>query len=229
MSSSENFPSFKVGDAFAPLLGAIHRPVPAPAPTVSTGGPFPQFDAPAAAAVLGTDEESEAETRARLHEAELQAAYERGVADGRANARTELVELASGFTRAVDEVVRFQVHLAERYEQELLALAVEVAGKILRAELEIDQEWWLGVIREAIHRAVDRERIRIRAGSELHQYLSQNLAKIRASLEEVRELELVEDPSLAATGVVIETAYGDLDASIESQLEAVRMGLTEPE
>lgn len=227
MSSSETLPNFKAGDAFAPLLGPIQRPVASSSASSTT--PFPQFDAPVSATVLGSDVESEAEARARVHEAELQAAYERGVADGRTSARTELVDLASGFVRAVDEVVRFQAHLAERYEQELLALAVEVAGKILRAELETDSEWWLGVIREAIHRAVDRERIKIRAGADLHQYLSQNLATIRASLEEVRELELIEDPSLAATGVVIETAYGDLDASIESQLEAVRMGLTEPE
>ena len=226
MSSSDSMPSLKAGDAFAPLLGALRRPAEAASPA---SAPFPQFDAPLPAPGLPSDQESEEAARARVHEAELQAAYERGVSDGRASARSELADLAAGFTRAVEEVARFQAHLAERYEQELLALAVEVAGKILRAELETDPEWWLGVIREAIHRAVDRERIRIRAGADLHEYLSQNLAKIRSSLEEVRELELLEDPSLAATGVVIETAYGDLDASIDSQLEAVRMALTEPE
>ena len=60
-------------------------------------------------------------------------------------------------------------------------------------------------------------------------YLTEHFEKLRASLEEVRELELIEDPSLAATGCVIETSYGDLDASIDSQLDAVRMALTEPE
>jgi flagellar assembly protein FliH len=223
MSSSEARFQASLTAAFAPLLGGI------PARSAAASAvPFPELN-PASASTAADDAESERAAQARAHEAELQAAYERGVADGRATARTELAELAGGLTRAVDEVVRFQAHLAERHEQELLALAVEVAGKILRTELEADAEWWLGIIREAVHRAVDRERIRIRAGSSLHEYLAQHLDTLRATLEEVRALELVEDPSLAATGCVIETSYGDLDASIESQLDAVRMALTEPE
>jgi flagellar assembly protein FliH len=224
MSSSETRLQAGFADAFAPLLGVVQRP-----PATPCAVPFPEFDTPVSLPGTPGDQESEAAALARAHEAELQAAYERGVADGRASARTELAEVAGGLARAIDEVGRFQAHLAERYEQELLALAVEVAGKILRTEIEADSEWWLGIIREAVHRAVDRERIRIRTGSELHAYLAQHFDTLRATLEDVRELELVEDPSLAGTGCVIETSYGDLDASIESQLDAVRMALTEPE
>ena len=225
MSSSDLFRS-ACDDAFAPLLGVLPRRASGP----TTSAPFPEFDAPLPPPPApSATEEAEELARQRAHEAELQAAYERGVADGRSAARSELAEIAAGFRRAIDEVARFQSHLAERYEQELLALAVEVAGKILRTELEADPEWWLPLIREAIHRAVDRERIRIRAGAELHAYLTEHLAELRASLDAVRELEILEDPGLAATGCVIETSYGDLDASIDSQLEAVRMALTEPE
>jgi flagellar assembly protein FliH len=212
----------ELGDAFAPLLGALPT-----APRSASAVPFPELNPSSSAAAI--ERENEIAAQARAHEAELQAAYERGVSDGRTAARGELAELAGGLNRAVDEVLRFQAHLAERYEQELLALAVEVAGKILRSEIETDPEWWLGIIREAVHRAVDRERIRIRAGSALHEYLGQHFDRLRGTLEEVRSLELLEDPSLAATGCVIETSYGDLDASLESQLDAVEMALTEPE
>lgn len=228
MSSSDFTTARTPRDAFAPLLARIAGQE-AVVQRTRSSGPFPEFDEALAPVASSPSEEEERLAQQRAHEAELQAAYERGAHDGRSEARSELSEIAAGLARAIEEVERFRSHLAERYEQELLALAVQVAGKILRTELEADPEWWLPLIRDAVHRAVDRERIRIRAGAGLHAFLAPQLAKLRASLEEVRELELLEDPSLSDTGCVIETSYGDLDASIESQLEAVRMALTEPE
>src|SRR2546427_467462 len=44
-------------------------------------------------------------------------------------------------------------------------------------------------------------------------------AEARASLEDVKDLELVEDPSLPAGGCVIESRFGELDIGVETQLE----------
>ena len=46
-------------------------------------------------------------------------------------------------------------------------------------------------------------------------------------LEDVKELELVEDPALAESGCIVESQFGDLDLGVDSQIGAIRAALTQ--
>src|SRR5216117_334649 len=105
------------------------------------------------------------------------------------------------------------------YQRELLELALGVARKVVQQELAERPEIWLGMIRAAVKRAVDRERITLRVPPPLMAFLRGSLAALRASLEDVKDLELVEDPSLPAGGCVIESRSGEVDIGIETQLD----------
>jgi len=70
-----------------------------------------------------------------------------------------------------------------------------------------------------VKRAVDRERIALRVPPPLMAFMRGSLAALRASLEDVKDLELVEDPSLPAGGCVIESRSGEVDIGVETQLE----------
>jgi flagellar assembly protein FliH len=155
--------------------------------------------------------------------------YEEGLAAGRAAAEQDLGRSADAFAAAVEEVVRFRTGLLDRYQRELLELAVGIARKVVQRELAEHPEHWLGMIREAVRHALDRERIRIRVGTVLHHYLLEHLPGLRGMLEDVKELDLVEDGTLAENGCVLETHYGDLDLSIDSQMSAIRAALTQAE
>ena len=48
-------------------------------------------------------------------------------------------------------------------------------------------------------------------------------------LEDVKELELIEDPSLPLAGCVIETRFGEIDIGVDTQLEGVRQALVRAE
>ena len=105
------------------------------------------------------------------------------------------------------------------YERELLELALGVARKVVQQELAERPEIWLGMIRAAVKRAVDRERIALRVPPPLMAFLRGSLAALRASLQDVKDLELVEDPSLPAGGCVIESRFGEVDIGVETQLD----------
>ena len=105
------------------------------------------------------------------------------------------------------------------YQRELLELALGVARKVVQQELAERPEIWLGMIRAAVKRAVDRERIALRVPPPLMAFLRGSLAALRASLQDVKDLELVEDPSLPAGGCVIESRFGEVDIGVETQLE----------
>ena len=103
------------------------------------------------------------------------------------------------------------------YERELLELALGVARKVVQQELAERPELWLGMIRAAVPRAVNR--IVLRVPPPLMAFLRGSLAALRASLADVKDLELVEDPSLPAGGCVIESRFGEVDIGVETQLD----------
>jgi flagellar assembly protein FliH len=160
-------------------------------------------------------------------EAARQVAYDLGFAAGKAAAEEELHGRATAFAAGVEELARFRSGLLERYQSELLELALGVARKVVQRELAEHPEHWLGMIREGVSRALDRDTIRIRVGNLLHRYLLDNLPQLRALLREVKELDMVEDASLGDMGCVIESHSGDLELGVDNQIDAIRAALTE--
>ena len=156
-----------------------------------------------------------------------EAAYADGVAAGRAAAASDLLGEGEAFVHALDELNRFRAGLLERYQGELLSLALGIARKVVQRELAEHPEHWLGMIREAVRHALDREKIRIRVGPVLHHFLVERLPTLRPMLEEVKELELVEDATLSESGCIVESQFGDLDLGVDSQIGAIRAALTQ--
>lgn len=156
-----------------------------------------------------------------------EAAYADGHAAGVAAATADLIGEGEAFSKALAELARFRAGLMERYQNELLALALGIARKVVQRELADHPEHWLGMIREAVRHALDREKIRIRVGPLLHRFLVEHLSTLRPMLEDVKELELVEDQTLSENGCILESQYGDLDLGIDSQIGAIRAALTQ--
>ena len=102
---------------------------------------------------------------------------------------------------------------------------VELDFARARRELAGRPELWLGMIRAAVPRVVDRERIVLRVPPPLMAFLRGSLASLRASLADVKDLELVEDASLPTGGCVIESRSGELDIGVETQLERCERAL----
>ena len=156
---------------------------------------------------------------------ELRRAFEAGYDLGREEATGQLATVAESLVKSLEELAAFRGGLRERYERELLELALGVARKIVQQELAERPEIWLGLIRAAVRRVVDRERIAVRVPPRLLAFLRDALPELRASLDAVKELDLVEDPSLPAGGCIIESRFGEVNLGVEAQLEAVERAL----
>ncbi len=156
-------------------------------------------------------------------------AFQAGYELGREETRSQLESIAESLGKSLEEVADFRARLRERYERELLEVALGVARKVVQRELAERPEIWLGMIRGAVRRAVDRERIVVRAPARLHAFLRTAVPELRAALEDVRDLELVEDPALPEGGCVIESRFGEIDIGVETQLARAERALVAAE
>ncbi len=152
-------------------------------------------------------------------------AYERGHAEGvRKGTETREKELASSaeaLKKLILEVENIRRSILERGEARVLNLVIAVAGKIVRQEVATDRDVILGVLREAVKNVLDRDRIKIRLNPRDHERLSKLTPALIAGFEGIRSITLEAVESISPGGAVIETAFGEVDATIEQQLEEI--------
>jgi flagellar assembly protein FliH len=109
----------------------------------------------------------------------------------------------------------------ERGEARVLKLVVAVARKVIHQEVSTDRDVILGVLREAVKNVLDRDRIKVRMSPRDRERLSKLTPGLIAGFEGIRSVVLEADESIGPGGAVIETAFGEVDATVEQQLEEI--------
>jgi flagellar biosynthesis/type III secretory pathway protein FliH len=177
----------------------------------------PACDPPAQPAAAVAVPEPSAPGEAAASE-EARRAFEAGYALGVTEVRGQVEQVAESLEKALEEIAAFRTALAERYGRELLALALDVARRIVLAELAEHPERWLAMIAAAVRRLVDRERIVVRVPPPLAAFLRESAPELRAALEEAKDVTVVEDAALGPGGCVVESRFGEVDLGVETQL-----------
>lgn len=160
------------------------------------------------------------------------AGAERRVQEALASARTESDESARQFIEKqleselsklrsmIRDLAASGPKLRRNTEEELVRLSIAVARRILHRELTIDPDALIGLVKAAFDRLDQREIQQLRTDTA-------NLTMVRKLVEGLdlaRAVKVIADPSLRAGSLLIETTRGELDASIETQLNEIQRG-----
>jgi len=152
-------------------------------------------------------------------------AYERGHAEGYRKGTEKKVEelaaLAEALKKLLLEVENIRRSILERGEARVLKLVIAVARKVIRQEVATDRDVILSVLREAVKNVLDRDRIKIRLNPLDRERMSKLTPALIAGFEGIRSIALEADEAIGPGGAVIETAFGEIDATIEQQLDEI--------
>jgi type III secretion system HrpE/YscL family protein len=140
------------------------------------------------------------------------AAREEGRAAGLAEWESRLAELAGAQARLQDEA-----------RPQLVALALRVAEKILRRRLDMQPDAVLPMVEEALAAARGHGggAIVLRAHPDDAAALNDLRARLRLQGPRWESVEVVADAEMRRGGCRVETGYGTIDASVETQLRAI--------
>ena len=156
-----------------------------------------------------------------------QEAYHRGFTEGknvgREQAAAELQSVLDQLGRSLAALSSLRSRIREEAEGDLLKLAISIARRVLHRELTLDPESIEGLIRVALDKLQSRELCRVRVHPDQEQAIRKSLERF----SNPQKVELITDPSLQCGDVLFETAHGNLDASIESQLREIDRGLAD--
>ncbi len=174
---------------------------------------------------MGRDPRARDAQTSRLGEAARKAEMDRGYAAGQSAGRAELKSQSDALAARVarlDEILnRLCQPLAElegEVEQQLVLLALAVGKQLTRRELKADPGQIAALIREAVGRlpAAARE-VRVH----LHPEDAAAIAERLATPGQERAWRVVEDPTLTRGGCLVRSENSQIDARIESRVNAM--------
>jgi len=154
-----------------------------------------------------------------------QQAYIEGFAKGEKDAiesgKKILEPVLNSFREALLELEKIKKEICLNAEKETVELALAIAKKIVGYEVATNKEVILRVVKEALKKVVDHERIKIRISPSDLQVCKNAKFQFSDLIDNIESITFEEDDTILDGGCVIETDSGDIDARIEKQLQVV--------
>jgi flagellar assembly protein FliH len=148
--------------------------------------------------------------------------HREGEAAGRAAAAAQLQPALEKLARGIQEIAGLRPQIVSEAAADLVRLSVGIARRILHRELSVDPGALEGLVSSALQKMPAQEICRLRIHPELEPGVRQALER-----EGRGGLALIADATLERGAILVETARGKLDASIETQLSEIGRGLAD--
>lgn len=115
----------------------------------------------------------------------------------------------------------------EDAEPIIVQLALKVAEKVISTSLEDDSENWLQVVKAVINEVREQEQVKLYVHPNWYEHTLTQKEELKLLLPNCDNLYIYPDAHLQENGCQIETPYGKIDASVDSQLAEIKYALLE--
>jgi len=156
-------------------------------------------------------------------------AYEKGFAQGEKDGvelgqrkALKLIENIENLLRSMDDLKQGLLAL---YEREIVELVFAVAEKVIHRTIRSDDAAIEGTILAALKLAAEKSKATLRVNPEDYDYVEELRPEFFAAIKELKALTVISDPSITRGGCLLESPYGDVDATIETQTEKIHQCL----
>lgn len=111
--------------------------------------------------------------------------------------------------------------ISEKYEKQILPIALKAAKKILAAELKMNPEAIVNIVKGALKPVSQHLKVKIYVNKQDLDILEKEKPKIKEILDQVQTFSLEERNDIEPGGCIIETEKGIINAQLENQFRAI--------
>lgn len=184
--------------------------------------------AQAIAAEIQQDREQwENQEKAMFIEQAQNEGYRQGVEDGIQKGYNEIAAEIAFAKEVVESSKKDYRHHIESSETVILNLALKVAEKIIGQQLEKDELSFLSIVKRAIKEVRDYREVQLHIHPIQYQSILSHKDELMAIFPKDTELYIFPDDELEESSCIIESENGRMDASVDSQLQEIKVKLTE--
>jgi flagellar assembly protein FliH len=149
-----------------------------------------------------------------------------GYADGRGAGHEqgagEIGLAARALGEAVDGIESLRVELVQAIEHDAIQLGLQLAEKILGGARQLPSERILEAVQGALRRVTDRRKITVLVNPAEFEAVSSAVGELAGPASGVELCDIQPDERVQPGGAIVRTAEGEVDASVETQLERAR-------
>ncbi len=154
-----------------------------------------------------------------------QKAYGAGFIDGKQTgaeeARDEMAATLRQFRRAYVELEKYRKEIYLNAEATAVELAMAITRKLVHFEVSANPDIVLAVIRDALTRIVDQERICIHVNPADMPVVTGAMEAFVGGVKSTDTMTFEPDPSVLPGGCLIVTNFGEIDAGIDTQIAMI--------
>jgi flagellar assembly protein FliH len=186
---------------------------------------FQALDLPRGGAAQGSGPEGAAVSAAQAEaEAKLvrEAARAEGYAAGLAEAEAATAPAAAALGAALAELAAERERVAGELEARAVALAFDIAEKVLAGALAVEPERVVEAVRGALRGLVERERVTVLVHPDDLEPVRAAMGGLRDSLGGMEHCEVQAERRVGRGGAIVRTPDGDVDARVETKLARAR-------
>jgi flagellar assembly protein FliH len=144
-----------------------------------------------------------------------------GESAGRSRAAEEIQPVLERLARSIDEMSQLRARFRREAEADMVRLSLAIARRILRRELAVDPDAMHGLVLGALEKLQSQEICRVRVHPS---HATQVTAYLRKAVPG-STIEVIPDTAREPGAVIFEADRGNLDASVDSQLQEIERGL----
>ncbi|MCE5198757.1 MAG: FliH/SctL family protein [Armatimonadota bacterium] len=183
-----------------------------------TTGPTPQQRAQAEADIIVRSAHAEAQSIREQAHAE---GYKAGAEEAAGRFDVLMHKLESEITEADAE----RQAVLDQIEPEVLNLCKDIVEKVIRHEIKSNPQVLIRVIKSCLRRVKDSADARIKVNPAELAVVKAQRDELMSIADGIKTLSIIDDRRISPGGCVIETAAGDFDAKIETQIDRVNKKL----
>jgi len=155
--------------------------------------------------------------------------YEQGFAEGTSASEAQLRESWESKIAEAADVLKHAYASREQIIQEaepfLVELSCAIAEKIIGQQLSLSPEITIEMIRRSLSRRREQGVITLCVAPSQLTFVQAAREELHASIDSQAELQILPDSSVKDNGCVIRSAYGSIDARIDTQLSEIKREL----
>lgn len=161
----------------------------------------------------------------------IKQAHEEGYQDGFTLGKKESLEQYNELINHANEIIHQATndyhHTVESSEEMIIKLAVHTAGKILEQKIIDQPESFIPIVRTAINEIKDQLKITLYVHPNKYELVLQQKDELVEALDGDTQLSIYVDQDIKENDCIIEHPFGQIDASIDTQLMQIREALQE--
>ena len=157
--------------------------------------------------------------------------YREGFREGQAAGieleRKKMESVLNSLRQTLAGLADIKMELYMNAEKDLVDLSLAIARKIVGYEMNTNIKTVSHVVKEALKKTADHEKVKIRLSPvDLRSLTDERFGFARLS-DDTENVTLEPDETILSGGCVIETDHGDIDAKIEKQFQVVEEAFEE--